>query len=90
MNDKTQEEILVRKANVVRERLLSVVDELDRKRHNLAHPMQLVSGKLPQPISVTAMSALGLIAIGTIGYVAARLSAKKKPPRRFAGAGVLF
>jgi hypothetical protein len=79
VNDKTQEEILVRKANLARERLLAVVDELDRKRHNLAHPVKLVSRNfhMPQPVSIAALGGAALFAIGTIGFVVARLNARK-------------
>ena len=80
MNDKTQEEILTRKANLARERLLAVVDELDRKRHNIAHPIQLVSRKLPPPAAIAAIGAASLVAIGAIGFVIARLTAKARQP----------
>lgn len=82
MNDKTQEEILVRKAKLARERLLDVVDQLDRKRHNLQHPLKLVSKHLPEPATAVAIGAAALIAIGAIGFAAAKLSARRKPARR--------
>ncbi len=81
MNEKTQEEILTRKANLARNRLLEVVDALDRKRHNLAHPMKLVARQLPQPASMVALGAGALVAIGAIGFVVAKVKARP-PPRR--------
>jgi hypothetical protein len=82
VNDKTIEEILTRKATLARDRLLAVVDELDRKRHNLAHPMKLVSRQMPEPISLAALGAAALIAIGAVGYVVAKLNKRKERKMR--------
>ncbi len=86
MKTETQEESLTRRAVLARERLLAVVDELDRKRHSLAHPMQLVTRR-PSASVVTSgkfLAAAALVAAGSIAFmVIARQKAKKKQARRF-------
>lgn len=81
MNEKTQEEILTRRGNLARERLLAVVDALDRKRHNIADPLKRVARQLPAPASMAVIGAGALLAIGAIGLVVAKVNARP-PPRR--------
>ena len=81
MSTPTQEEILERRATLARERLLAVVDELDRKRHefthDIAHPGQLVSDQIVKRLlprlnaaagTIAAISGTVLLAGGAIGY----------------------
>ncbi|MDP2272015.1 MAG: hypothetical protein Q8K32_14845 [Archangium sp.] len=85
MSTPTREEILERRATLARERLLAVVDELDRKRHefahDIAHPRQLVSEQLAKRLmpkldaaagTIAAISGTVLIAGGAIGYLVYR------------------
>lgn len=84
MSTLNQEEILERKATLARERLLAVVDELDRKRHefahDIAHPGQVVSDRLAlrlRPLAeqwqmIAGVSGAVLLAAGGIGYAVYR------------------
>ena len=82
MSAQTQEEILTRRADLARARLLAVVDELDRKRHKLSHPLQLVARTSVKPIPIAIVGAAAAIAIGVLGFVIAR-SARKQQQRRW-------
>ena len=81
MSTPTQEDILERRATLARERLLAVVDELDRKRHefthDIAHPRQIVTNQLAKRImprldaaagTIAAISGTVLLAGGVVGY----------------------
>ncbi len=85
MSTPTQEEILERRATLARERLLLVVDELDRKRHEfthvIAHPGQIVSDQLAKRLlprfeaaagTIAAISGAVLLVGGVIGYAVHR------------------
>ena len=85
MSPPNQEELLERRATLARERLLVVVDELDRKRHefahDIAHPSQIVSDQLAKRLmpkldaaagTLAAISGTVLIAGGVIGYAVYR------------------
>lgn len=82
MNDKTRQEMLVHQADQVRERLLLVVDELDRKRHDLAHPVRTLRRQLPPPIAIAVLGAAALITVGTVGYFVTHRIAKRRRARR--------
>lgn len=77
MNSQNQEDILLRKANRVRARLLSVVDELDRKRHELSHPVKLVQRKVPRQVWVAAAVGAGLLVTGLV-VASVRSSARRR------------
>lgn len=87
-----EEEILVRRARLTRERLLAVVDELDRKRHAVSHPMKLIANSAPPPATIASIAAAAIFAVGTIGYLVARSRRKRQrfflrqpPPPSFVG-----
>ena len=82
MSAQTQEEILTRRADLARARLLAVVDELDRKRHKLSHPLQLVARTSVKPIPIAIVGAAAAIAIGVLGFVIARSARKKQQQQR--------
>lgn len=93
MNTTTQEEILERRAALVRERLLTVVDELDRKRHNLTAPVQLAANvKIPKPAFVAVLAGAGVAAVAAIAFAISRLRARTPLQRRASdlprGAGI--
>ncbi len=81
MNPQTQEEILTRRAILARERLLAVVDELDRKRHAAARPLQLAAQVSKQPLPRALLGAAALVAIGAIGFVVASRRTRRRQRR---------
>jgi len=90
-----QEELLRRKADQVRNRLLDVVDELDRRRHELTdHPADLVVSRIPQKVWIGAAVAGALLVVSVTGATIAAVRRKNKrvlyikrapPPPSFAG-----
>lgn len=79
MNSQLQQRILEEKATRARERLLAVVDQLDRKRHALSHPLRLVKSQLPQAVWLVAGGVAAVTIVATIAAVMAKARAKRRP-----------
>ncbi len=79
MNTLTQQNLLEEKATLARERLLAVVDELDRKRHALSHPVELVKSQLPEPVWLVAGGVAAITFVATIAEVVVKARAKRRP-----------
>lgn len=78
MNTQRQQEILEQKATLARERLLAVVDELDRKRHALTHPLRLIQKRLPDPAWLVFGGVAAFAGVATIATVVVRVRAKRR------------
>lgn len=79
MNSQLQQRILEERATRARDRLLAVVDQLDRKRHALSHPLRLVKSQLPQAVWLVAGGVAAVTIVATIAAVMAKARAKRRP-----------
>lgn len=78
MNTRNEQEILEEKATRARERLLAVVDQLDRKRHQLSHPMNLVKKQLPDAAYLVAAGIAAVTGLAAVATVVVRARAKRR------------
>ena len=78
MNTQNEQEILEEKATRARERLLAVVDQLDRKRHQFAHPVNLVKKQLPDTAYLVAGGIAAVAGLAAVATVVVRARAKRR------------
>lgn len=78
MNTQNEQEILEERATRARERLLAVVDQLDRKRHALAHPVTLMKKQLPDAAYLVAGGIAAVAGLAAVATVVARARAKRR------------
>lgn len=96
MTPEERERMLLRKADQVRHRLLDVVDEIDRRRHELTHPGEVLARRLPrpEPWAIAAAAAAGVIVASLVGAGMAKRRRRRRkvlyvarapPPPTFSG-----
>jgi hypothetical protein len=97
MKPTSEEDRLLKQADLSRARLLAVVDLLDQKREELTHPMRMISKQLPrEPIVYLALGLAAFTAISAFSYFGARKKRvapvrlrspieRRRPPQSFWG-----
>lgn len=94
MKPEDTERMLKDKADQVRHRLLDVVDELDRRRHEFSHPKEVIAQRLPAPYWIAAAGAAAVTVVALVGAAVARRNRTRRkvlwirrapPPPSFGG-----
>lgn len=75
----TDTDALEQRADVTRERLFTLVDALDKKRHKLQKPME-VAGRVAAPLLAGAAMAAG---VATVAFMHSRKKRERAPWLRF-------
>lgn len=78
MNPQTEQNLLEHRATLARQRLLAVVDELDKKRHALSHPVKLLKKQLPDTAYLVAGGIAALTGVAAIATLVVRARAKRR------------
>lgn len=80
MKPTSEEDRLLKQADLSRARLLAVVDLLDQKRDELTHPLRLISKRMPrEPIVYIALGVAAFTLASAMSYFSSKKNARASP-----------